>query len=77
MEGHGHHHQVQVEAGSRKQRPFVAGDGSRSRAAKPRPRVVRAAVDEDLYIVPSDMSRKKKGVPLIFSCCIYLTHTYI
>ncbi|XP_008674181.1 uncharacterized protein [Zea mays] len=61
MEGHGHHHQVQVEAGSRKQRPFVAGDGSRSRAAKPRPRVVRAAVDEDLYIVPSDMSRKKKG----------------
>lgn len=70
MEGHGHHHQVQVqvqlEAGSRRQQrqeAFVAGDGS-SRAARPprRPRVVRAAVDEDLYKVPSDMMRKKKGV---------------
>jgi hypothetical protein len=41
---------------------FVAG-GDGSRAARPRrPRVVRTAVDEDLYKVPSDMLRKKKGV---------------
>jgi len=68
MEGHGHHHQDQVEAGSRRQQrqealpAFVAGDGSRPARPPRRPRVVRAAVDEDLYKVPSDMLRKKKGV---------------
>lgn len=79
MEGH---HQVQ--AGSRRQQQrqealpsFVAG-GDGSRAARPRrpPRVVRAAVDEDLYKVPSDMLRKKKGVQTIscspLYCIIYL-----
>jgi hypothetical protein len=68
MEGHGHHHQVEAE--SRRQQQlrqealpaFVAGDGSRPARPPRRPRVVRAAVDEDLYKVPSDMLRKKKGV---------------
>ncbi|KXG23466.1 uncharacterized protein LOC8064080 isoform X1 [Sorghum bicolor] len=64
MESNGHHQQL--EAGSRRQpqrqEAFVAGDGGSRAAARPRrPRVVRAAVDEDLYKVPSDMLRKKKG----------------
>ncbi|XP_066357498.1 uncharacterized protein [Miscanthus floridulus] len=69
MEGPGHHNEVHVQAGSRRQQqlrqealpPFVAGDGSRPARPPRRPRVVRAAVDEDLYKVPSDMLRKKKG----------------
>ncbi|XP_066353986.1 uncharacterized protein [Miscanthus floridulus] len=85
MEGHGHRNEVQAAGSRRQQRqealpPFVAGDGSR--AARPRrPRVVRAAVDEDLYKVPSDMLRKKKGVhyhlspPLVVSSLQLLQHS--
>lgn len=72
MESNGHHQQL--EAGSRRQpqrqEAFVAGDGGSRAAARPRrPRVVRAAVDEDLYKVPSDMLRKKKGVPTLPFVC--------
>ncbi|XP_008661467.1 uncharacterized protein [Zea mays] len=82
-ECHGHHQQVQVEeVGSRRRQqqrrrqeplpPFVSGDVSRAA----RPRVVRAAVDEDLYKVPSDMLRKKKGrkhVRSVWMGCVGLT----
>ena len=76
MEGNGHHQQL--EAGSRRQpqrqEAFVAGDGGSRAAARPRrPRVVRAAVDEDLYKVPSDMLRKKKGVRTLPFCLLLST----